>query len=97
MHMRDMLNEQARLVILRSILECKGEANDSILQSCLDLYGIKISRDEVRTHIAWLNEQGLVSTENVAGCIVATISGRGQDVAEGRAVVPGVKKPRAGG
>lgn len=96
MHMKDMLKEQARLVILRSLTECRGEANDSILQSCLDLYGIKISRDEVRTHIAWLEEQDLITTETVAGCIVATINGRGEDVADGRAVVPGVKRPRAG-
>ncbi|MGR3972071.1 ArsR family transcriptional regulator, partial [Shewanella sp. 1180_01] len=26
----------------------------------------------------------------------ATLTGRGQDVATGRAVVPGVKRPRAG-
>lgn len=97
MHMKDMIKEQARLVILRSLTECRGEANDSILQSCLDVYGLKLSRDEVRTHIAWLEEQDLVTTAPVGGCVVVTIKGRGEDVAEGRAVVPGVKKPRAGG
>lgn len=95
--MKDMIREQARLVILRSLTECRGEANDSILQSCLDVYGLKFSRDEVRTHIAWLEEQDLVTTAPVGGCVVVTISGRGEDVAEGRAIVPGVKKPRAGG
>lgn len=96
MHMRDMIREQARLVILRSLIECRGEANDSMLQSCLDIYGIKVSRDEVCTHISWLDEQGLLTTATVGGCTVATINGRGEDVAEGRTVVPGVKKPRAG-
>ncbi|MGQ3663276.1 VpaChn25_0724 family phage protein [Citrobacter braakii] len=95
--MKEILNQQARLVILRSLTECRGEANDSMLQSCLDVYGVKVSRDEVRTQQAWLAEQGLVTNEDIAGCIVSTLTGRGQDVAEGRAVVPGVKKPRIGG
>ena len=51
----------------------------------------------VRTHLAWLREQGLVSLTDVSGCYVAEITGRGDDVASGLATVPGVKKPRARG
>lgn len=91
------MDEQARLVILRSLTECRGEANDSILQSCLDLYGIRISRDVIRTHVAWLEEQGLVTSEDISGCLVVTLNARGQDVAEGRSSVPGIRKPRLGG
>lgn len=97
MKMREILEQQSRLVILRSLVECRGEANESMLQTCLDVYGVKVSRDEVRTQQAWLAEQGLVENEDVAGCIVSTLTGRGQDVAEGRSSVPGVKKPRIGG
>ncbi|HIE1992208.1 TPA: ArsR family transcriptional regulator, partial [Klebsiella oxytoca] len=53
--------------------------------------------DTVRTHLAWLSEQGLVSLTDVSGCYVAEITGRGDDVASGLATVPGVKKPRARG
>ncbi|EFF6969457.1 ArsR family transcriptional regulator, partial [Escherichia coli] len=50
------------------------------------------------THIAWLAEQGLVRKRMlVNGYFIAELTGRGQDVAEGRASVPGVKKPRARG
>ncbi|EAS1999549.1 VpaChn25_0724 family phage protein [Salmonella enterica] len=91
----DILNEDRRLVILRSLLDCNNEANESILQDCLDAYGHNVSRDVVRGQIDWLAEQNLVTIENLSGFYVVTITGRGQDVAEGRAKVSGVKRPRA--
>ncbi|EOV4166907.1 ArsR family transcriptional regulator [Yersinia enterocolitica] len=95
--MRDILDSDQRLVILRSLLECGESANESVLQTCLEAYGHRLSRDSVRTHLSWLNEQRLVSLTDVAGCFVARITGRGEDVANGLAFVPGVKKPRARG
>ncbi|EOU9017826.1 ArsR family transcriptional regulator, partial [Escherichia coli] len=35
----DILTEDRRLVILRSLMDCNNEANESILQDCLDAYG----------------------------------------------------------
>lgn len=93
--MRQLLDEDQRLVILRGLIDCGGDANESIIQQCLDMYAHRISRDAVRNHLSWLAEQGLVSLTDVAGCYVATLSARGQDTAEGRCTVPGVKKPRA--
>lgn len=93
--MRDLLDQDQRLVILRSLLDCGDSANESILQECLQAYGHRISRDAVRTHLSWLAEQGLVRVTDVSGCFVAEITGRGDDVASGLASVPGVKKPRA--
>ncbi|MGL4830184.1 MAG: VpaChn25_0724 family phage protein [Vibrio sp.] len=92
----ELLTEDQRLVILRSLHEMHGyEANESIIDSCLDAYGHKISRDVVRTHLFWLQEQGLVSLRDVGDCQIARLTGRGEDVATGQAVVPGVKRPRA--
>lgn len=91
----DILTEDRRLVILRSLLDCNNEANESIIQDCLDAYGHNVSRDVVRGQIDWLAEQNLVTVENLSGFYVVTITGRGQDVAEGRAKVSGVKRPRA--
>lgn len=90
----DILTEDRRLVILRSLLDCNNEANESILQDCLDAYGHNVSRDVVRGQIDWLAEQNLVTVENLSGFYVVTLTGRGQDVAEGRAKVSGVKRPR---
>ena len=93
--MRDLLDQDQRLVILRSLLDCGDSANESILQECLQAYGHRVSRDAVRTHLSWLAEQGLVRVTDVSGCFVAEITGRGDDVASGLESVPGVKKPRA--
>ncbi|PFF95380.1 VpaChn25_0724 family phage protein [Escherichia albertii] len=90
----DILTQDRRLVILRSLLDCNNEANESILQDCLDAYGHNVSRDVVRGQIDWLAEQQLVTVENLRGFYVVTLTSRGQDVAEGRARVSGVKRPR---
>lgn len=94
MPMQTLLNEDQRLCLLRSLNECGGNANESVLQDCLDLYGHTISRDAVRTHIAWLAEQGVIKLDDLAGCYVATLMGRGHDVIEGRCKVPGIKRAR---
>ncbi|EAP5465385.1 ArsR family transcriptional regulator [Salmonella enterica] len=90
----DILTEDRRLVILRSLMDCNNEANESILQDCLDAYGHNVSRDVVRGQIDWLAEQQLVTVENLRGFYVVTLTSRGQDVAKGRARVAGVKRPR---
>ncbi|EHZ8622606.1 ArsR family transcriptional regulator [Salmonella enterica] len=90
----DILTQDRRLVILRSLMDCNNEANESILQDCLDAYGHNVSRDVVRGQIDWLAEQQLVTVENLHGFYVVTLTSRGQDVAEGRARVSGVKRPR---
>lgn len=96
MSIKELLTEDQRLVILRSLHEMHGyEANESIIDSCLHAYGHKISRDVVRSHLFWLQEQGLVSLRDVGDCQIARLTGRGEDVATGQAVVPGVKRPRA--
>ena len=95
--MKELLDADQRLVMLRSLIDAGGEANESILQDCLDVFGHRVSRDQIRTHITWLAEQGLVAIENVGSYMVANLTGRGQDVAEGRSTVPGVKKPRPRG
>ncbi|HBC0987581.1 TPA: ArsR family transcriptional regulator [Escherichia coli] len=92
--MRDLLASDRRLVLLRSLSECGDTANESVLQTCLEAYGHRMSRDAVRTELAWLGEQNLVRLSDVSGCYVAAITGRGVDVAQGLATVPGVKKPR---
>lgn len=93
--MKQLLTQDQRLVILRSLAEVGYDANESILDDCLALYGHKVSRDLVRNHLNWLEEQGLVQIERLTdGFMVAKITQRGLDVANGEAVVDGVKRPR---
>ncbi|MGD9638372.1 MAG: ArsR family transcriptional regulator [Alphaproteobacteria bacterium] len=68
--------------------------NDSILQTALNQVGHNVSRDVLRSELAWLEEQGLVKVEVVLDHIhVAELTTRGLDVAEGRSKIPGIKRP----
>lgn len=84
------------MAILRALAELPlFRANSSVLASILDQFGHAVSRDQVKTELRWLEEQGLVAIDEVGSVLVATLNERGQDVAEGRAVVDGIARPRA--
>lgn len=89
------VREHRRLVILRCLAEIgSGKANSSVLYDGVNCFGVPSTRDDIRTDVAWLAEQGLVRTETLVGALLlVTITERGQDVAEGRATTPGVRKP----
>jgi hypothetical protein len=90
------LAEDRRLVILRILAEIPSyRTNSSVLTQLLANFGHSPSRDQVKTELHWLQEQGLVAIDDVSDVLVATLSERGADVASGRATVPGVKKPGA--
>jgi len=96
--MRSLFEADQRLVILRSLNEIQGySANDSILNDVLYTFGHNISRDAVRTHMRWLEEQGLITVQKIGErTFVAIITERGVDVATGKARVDGVKRPGPG-
>jgi repressor of nif and glnA expression len=94
----DLLAKDRRLVILRALVDQNYSLNDSILQTVLEEFGHAVSRDVVRSELAWLEEQGFVTLKVTGGRItVATLTERGGDVATGRAKVPGVRRPSARG
>ncbi|MFH1027688.1 MAG: ArsR family transcriptional regulator [Pseudomonadota bacterium] len=94
MDFRELQKGNQRLIILRALERDLGySANESIINNILVGFGHTCSRDCVRTHLAWLHEQGLLAVKDVSGYMVATITQRGADVACGRAVVPGVDRP----
>lgn len=89
--------EDRRLVLLRMLAEdADYRINSSILQQGLELYGHNISRDKLHSEVAWLTEQDLVSHEELNSVLVVTLTQRGLDVSQGKAVVPGVKRPGPG-
>lgn len=90
------IREDQRLVILRVLANMPSyTANSSVLHGALTQVGHNPSRDQIKTEIQWLAEQGLVTVEPVFDLLVARITERGTDVAAARTVVPGVKKPGA--
>jgi Fe2+ or Zn2+ uptake regulation protein len=92
----DFIRQDVRLVILRLLVEMTAyRANSSVLTMALDEYGHTLSRDQVKTELHWLAEQGALTVADVGPVLVATLTERGQDIAAGRARVPGIKRPGA--
>ena len=90
------LTEDRRLVVLHVLAESAGyTANEYILQQMLEQFGHVASIDRIRADLAWLHEQQLLTVSQVADVHIARITARGQDVAAGRTVAPGIKRPRA--
>ncbi|MBE8611514.1 hypothetical protein CYG68_03675 [Morganella morganii] len=98
MKFADYLREDWRLVMLRILSEMPGySSNSSVLYNALTQYGHHLSRDQVKTELRWLEEQSLIRAEALESVLVVWLTERGADVAAGRAVVPGVRRPGAGG
>jgi len=93
---QEILDEDRRLVILRFLAEGGYSLNTSVLHSALESFGHRVSRDRVKGDAAWLAEQGLVTLDDVGPVTVLTVKERGLDVAAGRIVAPGVKRPGPG-
>lgn len=76
-----------------------GSANESLLFDCLEMVGLDaaLTRDAVREDLKWMAARDLIRTTMASETLmVAHITGRGVDVARGRAVVDGIKKPSLG-
>lgn len=90
------LRQDQRLVLLRILSELPSyRSNSSVLVGLMEKLGHIMSRDQVKTELRWLAEQGLLSLDEAGAVLVATLNERGQDVAEGRARVDGIQRPRA--
>ena len=94
MPIKQITSEFHRLSILHCLEAMENySTNNNILQSVCAGYGNDMTLDEVATHLHWLAEQGLVSLEHNKIYTIATLTRRGLDVQQGRARVPGVKRP----
>lgn len=96
MSYRDYLRKDVRLVLLRVLDEMPSyRANSSVLANVLHQFGHAATRDQVKTELRWLAEQGALTLDEAGDVLVATLAERGQEVAEGRAMIDGVARPRA--
>jgi len=93
--MAKLVSEHKRLSILLALNESAGfDLNDSIIRDVLKMYSLKSSRDQVRTELTWLEQQGYVTIEKLgqSDVWIAKITHAGIDVAEGNVVVHGIKR-----
>jgi len=94
--MADAWREDLRLTVLRLLGEAQGMTlNDSLLTKGLHSMGISATRDQVRTEMGWLEQQGTIRCQVLSGLIVAELTERGSDAAKGLAPIPGISRPSA--
>lgn len=97
MSFHDYQTERRRLAILRLLSRFPAYTTDEItLAAALDEQGHAVSRDRLRTDLAWLSEQYLLIVKHADTVHIATLSSTGYDAGKGLASVPGVAKPRPG-
>jgi hypothetical protein len=95
MSLAKIIEEESRLVILRTLAEQPDQRlNSSLLQADLaERWAINRSRDWVHLQIGELSNLGAVTVVAVGSVQIATLTQRGLDHVERRTLLPGVKKP----
>lgn len=86
--------EHGRLVILKELVrQTDGRANDAVLAQVLDVFGIRRSREWVRTQLRTLEELGAVRLTEIGSVRIAELKRLGRDHVERRQVIEGVARP----
>ena len=94
MSFADIRASHMRIAVLGLLAQDPGyDINEYILRDLLKQYSHDIGRDKLRTELAWLAEQGLVTLTEFEGVQVAKLTPRGNDVAKGRVIVMGWRLP----
>lgn len=90
----DTLRRHRRLAILRALATApEYSANESMLMSVMTALRITSTRDQIRTDLGWLADQGFVTTASIFDLMAATMTEAGGDIAVGRRVHPDIEKP----
>lgn len=88
-----------RLVLLRLLVEARGEAGESVLEKGLHLLGHRtnVTRELVREDLRFLADCDCVQIEYFQGKVmIARITRRGVDCTKGAIEIPGVAQPSIG-
>jgi hypothetical protein len=96
MSYRSFHAEHVRLVTLRIVAMGSGVANDRVIRSGLDHWGLVVSLEDISAHLDWLRERKLVEVRDIPGAEPpvrrVSITAAGREVAEGRTAVDGVAR-----
>lgn len=95
----DHMAADRRLVILRLLIEARGEAGESVLEKGLHMLGHRagVTRDQVRADLRYLAERDAIVIEFFQDKVmIAAITRRGADCANGHVVIDGVAQPAIG-
>lgn len=94
----EYVTQDLRLVVLRELArQPRYTANEAVLRMTVEALGHRRTRDHLRAQLRWLADVGAVRLQEVSGLLVATLTARGLDHVEGRAVIDGVRRPEPEG
>lgn len=90
----DDIAADARLCILKELaVQVDGRLNEVGLMRMLDTFGIRRTRDWVRTQLRQLDQLGAVRVTEAGTVMVAALTKLGRDHVDRRAVIEGVTRP----
>lgn len=91
----ELKRADARRTILQALAQDRGYSlNHAILRTMVDrLTAITLDEDQVKAHLAWLEDRGAVTTESVPPYTIAKLTDYGLSLARGHAVLEGVSRP----
>lgn len=90
----DRVAEDGRLIILRELSkQVDGRSNEVVLQRVLDAFGVRRSRDWVRTQLRRLEELEAVRVTELGSVFIAALRKAGRDHVDRRGVIEGVSRP----
>lgn len=90
----DVIVMDARLCILKELSkQIDGRLNEVALMHVLDVFGIRRSRDWVRTQLRALDELGGVNLTEVGTVMIASLTKLGRAHVDRRGVIEGVARP----
>jgi len=97
MDLKTAIEQDGRLVILKELAkQPDGRLNETLLVHVLDQFGIKRSRDWVRTQLRAMSELGAVTTNELGTVMVAELTRAGQDHLDRRIILEGISRPSPG-
>ena len=92
--LRDLIAKDARLCILKELAgQVDGRLNEVTLMRMLDAFGIRRSREWVRTQLRALEELGAVTVDEVGSVMVAALTRLGRDHVDRRIIIDGISRP----
>lgn len=94
-HVREKINEDRRLVILRLLVDFRGALNSSSLESAVRAWGHKyIDRALIADDLQWLQARGCVSLDELGSHVVeAILTPKGERAATGEEWITGIARP----
>lgn len=93
MSLKEIFKEDRRFHVLSFLKEDQDYSmSDMLLHKALGIVGHGVDPDLVKSDLAWLETQELVTLKKVSSLTIATLTKRGASIVNGEVTVPGVAR-----